>query len=43
MDAHTKATLDRRRSGASGTHGDRRTRRQRDRGAARRAAISEGR
>lgn len=31
-----------RRSGAAGAHGDRRTKRQRDRGAAKRAAIKEG-
>lgn len=39
MDKHTAAIQDRRRSGAAGAHADRRTKRQRDRGAAKRAAI----
>jgi hypothetical protein len=37
------ADQERRRSGAAGPHADRRTRRQRDRGAQRRAAVAEAR
>lgn len=40
-DQRTVRALDRSRSNAAGTHADRRTRRQRDRGAQRRAAIRE--
>ena len=42
-DARTAAVLARRASGAAGKHGDRRTKRQRSRGDARRAAIREAR
>lgn len=37
------AVQERRRSGAAGAHGDRRTKRLRSRGARKRAAIQEGR
>lgn len=37
-----QARLGRRASGAAGVHADRRTRRQRDRGAQRRRAVAEG-
>jgi hypothetical protein len=39
----TRAVQERRRSGAAGKHADRRTRRNRDRGAQRRRAIAESR
>lgn len=38
-----RAAQERRRSGAAGIHGDRRTKRNRDRGAQKRAAIQESR
>lgn len=41
--AQVRARLDLRRSGAAGTHADRRTRRNRDRAAVRRRAIAESR
>lgn len=41
LDARTRANLGRKGSAASGTHGDRRTRRNRDRSAQRRTAIRE--
>lgn len=40
---HVRSVQERRRSGAAGPHGDRRTKRVRTRGAARRAAIAEAR
>ena len=41
MDRRTAAVQDRRRSGAAGSHGDRRTKRIRTRGAKKRQAIKE--
>lgn len=38
-----RADVERRRSGAAGKHGDRRTKRNRDRSSQRRKAIQEGR
>lgn len=40
-EAQVRATQERRRSGAAGTHGDRRLKRQRTRSALRRAALRE--
>ena len=42
-EARVVAVLERRRSSAAGTHADRRTRRLRDRGSQRRAAVAEAR
>jgi hypothetical protein len=43
LDPRTRATVNRRASGGHGTHGDRRTKRQRTRASQRRNAISEQR
>lgn len=41
VDPRTAAVLDRRSSGAAGTHGDRRTKRQRTRSSQKRRAVEE--
>lgn len=43
MDARTAAVIERKRSGAAGRHGDRRLKRKRTRGAAKRQALKDWR